>query len=235
MISDTHLGSSAALEEEVKHFINMAYDEYGIRTIFHGGDITTGNSVYRAQVSELDFWGCQQQCERVAEVFPERDGLTYYGILGNHDINFRKTAGIDMGYILHSLRKDIIILGELKSTFMLDSLRVELLHIKSHAHAKSYALEKHIARTVSKGNHPDVILAGHRHVGAYFMSNGIHAFMLPCFEDSNLFVKYNDFVPSIGGIIIEFVFNEDGQVISCIPNFKIYNPKQDELITIKGN
>jgi hypothetical protein len=76
------------------------------------------------------------------------------------------------------MRKDFNILGHLKSTFEIadTNLKVEVLHIKSKAYAKSYPLERHIAQTVSKLNCPDLIFAGHRHTGSYFVLNQMHCF-----------------------------------------------------------
>jgi len=236
VISDTHAGSSAAMKEHVQDFVHTAYKKHGIRTILHGGDILTGNSVYRAQVAELDMWGCTRQCEAASEMLPELDGLKYYAILGNHDVNFIKIAGIDPGYILNHMRKDIIILGHLKATFVLDpvGILIELCHIKSSAHAKSYALEKHIAKIISKGHHPDMIFAGHRHTSGYWELNGIHAFMCPCFENENMFVKYFDFIPSIGGIIVDLEVDSYGKISSCTPTFKSYSVPKEIHTVVNG-
>lgn len=236
VISDTHAGSSAALPTFVTDFVKYAYNEHGIKTILHGGDILTGNSVYRAQVAELDMWGCQNQCEQASEMLPQLDGLKYYGILGNHDVNFIKLAGVDPGYILHKERPDINIIGHLKASFVLDpvGILIELVHIKSSAHAKSYALEKHIAKVISKGHHPDMIFAGHRHTSGYWELNGIHSFMCPCFENENMFVKYFDFIPSIGGIIVDLEVDSEGSISSCAPIFKSYSVPKEAHTVVNG-
>lgn len=235
VISDTHAGSAAALPEVVKDFVNYAYKDHGVRLMLHGGDILTGNSVYRGQIAELDMWGCKQQCEGASEMLPQLDDLKYYAILGNHDVNFVKSAGVDPGYILNSMRPDIIILGSIKATFEIApyGLMVELAHIKSSAHAKSYALEKHIAKNISKGTSVDMIFAGHRHTAGYWMLNDIHSFMCPCFENANFFVKYNDFVPSVGGIIVDVELNSEGRITKCVPEFRMYDVEKDTHIVIQ--
>lgn len=236
VISDTHAGSSAALPNFVSDFVKYAYNDHGIKTILHAGDILTGNSVYHSQVAELDIWGCQRQCEQASEMLPELKGLKYYGILGNHDINFIKLAGVDPGYVLHKERPDINIIGHFKASFVLDpvGILIELIHIKSSAHARSYALEKHIAKVISKGHHPDMIFAGHRHTSGYWELNGIHSFMCPCFENENMFVKYFDFVPSIGGIIVDLDVDSNGTISSCAPTFKSYTVPKESHPVIYG-
>jgi len=234
IISDTHFGSKAALVEQVADFVNRAYDEYGVRDILHAGDITTGNSVYGDQIAELSHWGCQAQCEEAAKWLPCKKDLKYYAILGNHDINFIKKAGIDPGLVLHALRPDINIIGQLKKTLVLEDcgVSIELIHIKSTAHARSYALEKHVAKNVNKRSCPDIVLAGHLHTNGYWMLNGIHCLLLPCFEDANFFVKYFDFLPSTGGVILDIELNEDNQIIQIVPKFEMYNQKVEATVKI---
>jgi predicted phosphodiesterase len=226
VISDTHFGSQAARPDLVEDFVNFAYAQ-GVRVILHAGDIITGNSVYRNQVAELSHWGCHAQCLEACKGLPQKDGLRYYGILGNHDLNFVTTAGVDPGLILESMRPDIKIVGHLKGNVLLqpENILIEMIHVKSHASGLSYPLEKHIAKAVSKGFLPDIILAGHLHRQGSFMLNGIHSFLLPCFEDENTFVKYHDFVPVIGGLILTLELNAANKPVECITHVKYYNTK----------
>lgn len=234
-ISDTHIGAKAAMKEEIQHFVNEAYDKYNVRTIVHGGDCLAGNGVYRGQEVELERWGCQDQCELFAEVLPKREGLNYIAITGNHDIDFVKKNGADPAFTISKLRDDFTFIGDLKAKFLVEGteLEVEVAHISSTAHARSYSLEKHIYRTISQTNMPDVVLCGHRHVAGFFEVQGIQCFMLPCFEDANFFVKYKDFYPSAGGTIIDIVLNEYNQIIECIPRFKYYSPRAEKVKTFK--
>jgi DNA polymerase II small subunit/DNA polymerase delta subunit B len=234
VISDTHIGSLAASSESIQHFVNLCYDEYGIRTVIHGGDWLAGNNVYRGQQAELSIWGCLNQCKEAAKVFPQREGLTYYGVLGNHDMNFVKNAGGAPDELLEKFRPDINIIGHIKGiiNFKEFGISAEVIHVKSSAHARSYALEKHLARSMSKGNQPDLVLAGHRHTNGYFQINDVHAFMLPTFEDANIFVLYNDFIPSMGGLILEITFDDDNQIQEVAPVFKKYYPKPLPIETI---
>jgi len=52
IISDTHFGSKYILREPLVDFVNECYDEWGIRTILHGGDWVQGcNRKYRWEVT----------------------------------------------------------------------------------------------------------------------------------------------------------------------------------------
>ena len=227
VISDTHFGSDAARCEEIADFVKKAYVSYGIRTMIHCGDIVTGNSVYKGQIAELSHWGCEKQCQEAAKWLPKLEDLKYYAILGNHDLDFIKSSGINPGFVLNKLREDINILGNIKARFILGdtNLVVEAIHIKSSAYAKSYPLEKHLAKTLSKLDSPDIVLAGHRHISGYFELNHVHCFQVPSFEDANFFVHYNDFIPSVGGLIVELHLNEENQIVQCNPIFVNYHTK----------
>lgn len=234
VISDTHFGSQACLVKESQHFINAAYDEFGVRTFLHAGDILAGDQVYRGQIAELDHWGCQKQCQAAADALPKRDGLEYWGILGNHDVSFVKNAGIDVGKVLESMRPDFHCIGQLKQKIVLNGVEVELAHLKSSAHARSYSLEKHVYRTVSMSNQPKVIFCGHRHTNGYFEVQRIHNFLVPCFEDVSMFLKYNDMMPSVGGIIVDFFLDDNNDIIRLVPQFHLYHQKDSTEITVNS-
>lgn len=229
-IADTHCGSKHCMKEEIKHFVNLCYNDYGITTIFHGGDCLAGNRVYRGQVSELEEWSAQGQCEIFAETLPQLKGLQYIAILGNHDIDFIKSNGVDPAFIINNLRKDVKFLGNIKGKCILgdSNLELELVHIRSSAHARSYSLEKFIHKQTSRDNHPDILMAGHRHINGFFEIQGIQAFLLPCFEAETLFALYNTYFPSIGGLIVTFVLDDDNKLLRCEPSFRRYNLREQE-------
>ena len=218
------------MKEEIKHFVDTCYNDYGITTIFHGGDCLAGNKVYKGQAAELEDWSGQGQCEIFAETLPQHKDLQYVGILGNHDVDFIKSNGIDPAFIIGSLRKDITFIGNLKGKCILgdSDLELELVHIKSSAHARSYSLEKFIHQQASRDNHPDILMAGHRHINGFFEIQGIQAFLLPCFEAETLFALYSAYYPSIGGLIVTFVLDGDNKLLRCEPSFRRYNLREPE-------
>jgi predicted phosphodiesterase len=236
IISDTHFGSKAALTACVKDFIHKAYDEHGIRTILHCGDILAGNGVYKGQMAELSYWACDDQCDAAIEGMPKLDGLNYYAILGNHDVDFIKKVGVDPGRKLSKSRDDIHIVGQLKGKVILrpENIIIEMLHIKSSAHARSYVLEKYMTRAIFKGDLPHVILEGHRHTAGYFALNGVQCLLVPCFEDRNMFVKYHGFVPEVGGTILTLELDENNTIVGCTPQFIFYNSEQDIPVSVNS-
>lgn len=232
VISDTHFGSNGTLTKELQHFVNLAYDDFDVRVMLHCGDILAGDQVFKGQVAELDHWGCTKQCKAAADGLPKLDGLEYWGILGNHDISFVKGSGIDVGFNLQSLRPDFHCVGALKHKLSLNGVEVELAHLKSAAHARSYSLEKHIYRTISPNNQPQAVFCGHRHTNGYFEVQKIHTFLVPCFEDVSMFLLYHDFLPSIGGVIVDFFLDENNKIIRLSPQFFLYNIENEQNVEV---
>jgi predicted phosphodiesterase/AraC-like DNA-binding protein len=233
VVSDTHFGSDGALKDELKHFVDVAYDEYGVRTILHCGDILAGNRVYKGQEAEVTHWGCDAQVGDAVANLPKRKNLEWYGILGNHDASFIKLAGIDVGEKLADKRSDFNYIGALKEKIIINGIEIELAHLKSSAHARSYSLEKHVYRTYSKSNQPQALFCGHKHANGYFEVQRIHTFLVPCFEDPSLHLQYCDFQASIGGLIVDFVLDEYANIVRVEPSFHLYHHQNEELMQIQ--
>ena len=237
VFSDTHFGSKNACKDQCADFMRRAHDDFGVKTFVHSGDILAGNKVYRGQEVELEAWGLEDQCAICAETLPEfKDAHTYY-ILGNHDVDFIKSAGAHPAATLRDMRKDMTCIGELCETLAVPLSKdrdfiIELAHIKSSAHARSYSLEKHIYRTISKDNSPDVSFSGHRHTNGYFSVQGIDTFLVPCFEAPGYFAKYGDYYPSIGGIVVTFEFDGTGNTSVLDMKWIRYNDRMRSKPTI---
>lgn len=224
VISDTHFGSAHCMKDEIVDFVEMAYDEFNVRTILHAGDMLAGNNVYRGQTLELEAWACKDQCQICADVLPKHDDLQYVYILGNHDVDFMKSNGTDPSELIKIRRPDTTCIGNIAARLILDpyGIDIELSHIKSSAHARSWSLEKHLQRTISKNNSPDILFCGHKHTNGYFMPQNVHSCLVPCFETMNIYATYGDFYPTIGGIIVTLTLDTQGKITRFTPMFHNY-------------
>lgn len=224
VISDTHFGSAHCLKDEIADFVNMAYSEFDIRLILHSGDILAGNNVYKGQKFELEAWGCRDQCKICTETLPQKKDLKYVYILGNHDVDFMKTNGTNPADLIDAWRSDMTCIGNIAARFILDpyDIDIELSHIRSSAHARSWSLEKHLQKTISKHNAPDVLFCGHKHTNGYFMPQNVHSCLVPCFETMNIYATYGDFYPTIGGIIVTMTLDKEGRINRFTPLFHNY-------------
>lgn len=224
VISDTHFGSAHCLKDEIIDFVNMAYDEFDVRLILHAGDILAGNNVYRGQQFELEKWACKDQCQICVDTLPVRKNLQYVYIMGNHDVDFMKSNGTDPSDLIDAWRPDMKCVGTIASRFILDpyDLDIELSHIKTSAHARSWSLEKHLQKTISKHNAPDILFCGHKHTNGYFTPQNVHSCLVPCFETINIYGTYGDFYPTIGGIIVTVTLDDTGRITRFNPLFHTY-------------
>lgn len=236
-ISDTHCGSKYCMKEEIKHFVDLCYNDYGITTIFHSGDCLAGNKVYRGQPAELEDWSGQGQAEIFADILPEHKGLQYTAILGNHDVDFIKSNGFDPSFVISKMRKDVNFIGHIKGRCLLGDtgIEVELIHVKSSARTRSYGPEKHVFYSMSPSDYAHLVLCGHLHSMGYFLTQASHVFLVPCFENLNLFLKYYDMYPSIGGIVVSLILDDENSIVRCENSFHMYSKQTEkkEIITIK--
>lgn len=229
-ISDTHFGSKHCMKEELKHFVNLCYNEYGITTIFHSGDCLAGNKVYKGQPAELETWSCHEQCEIFAEHLPKYKNLRYTSILGNHDVDFIKSNGTDPAYIMSNMREDVNFIGTIKGRCILGKtgIEIELLHIKSSARTRSYGVEQHVFRSMAPSDFSEIVAVGHMHSQGYFEIQDSHVLMVPCWEGANIFTKYYDLHPSIGGVIVSLGLDESNNIVAFDPRFRKYDAGQDK-------
>jgi len=237
LISDTHCGSKHCMKEEMKHFINTCYNEYGITTIFHSGDCLAGNKVYKGQPAELEDWSCQGQASIFAETLPQLKGLEYTAVLGNHDIDFIKSNGADPAFIINKMREDVTFIGNIKGRCFLGDtgIEMELLHVKSTARVRSYAPEMHVFRSMSPKDYAHIVAAGHMHSQGYFQVQDSHCFLVPSWEGANYFIKYFDLHPMIGGIVVTLILDDENNIIRCDNSFHMYNKETEkkEIINIR--
>jgi len=159
-VSDTHLGSMY----ENLTLLNSAYDVFereGITKVFHTGDLTDGENMYRGQVYELHIHGCDAQRDYCIQQYPRRAGIDTEYIIGNHDGAFWKNAGVDVGLQIGDSRADMHYLGmdEADVTLKCDTgeITLRLLHPrKGTSYALSYQCQKYI-ESLTGGHKPNML------------------------------------------------------------------------------
>jgi len=213
VISDTHLGSKYCLRAQLKDFIHYAYST-GVREILHPGDWVDG--CYRHGLWELTHHGLDEQVQDLFETLPQLPGLTYHGILGNHDGTFAETIGVDVGDFMVSNfaakgRRDVKIYGSRGAMLRLHGAVIHLWHPRSGtSYARSYQLQKMIEK-YSAGEKPHVVLAGHWHIFCHVEERGVHAVACPTFQGGgSAFGKSLGGAPAIGGLILEWEMTAGG-------------------------
>lgn len=215
LISDTHLGSHHQQLTFLKDFYHRAA-ELGVKRFYHAGDLCAGDGkIYQGQANEIFVHGLDAAVQYVAGNYPKVEGTTTYFITGNHDLAWFKRGGVDVGKAIERERSDLVYLGQAGAYINLtDEVRLYLHHpAGGKAYALSYKIQKFI-EAMSYEQRPQILASGHLHTMAYFNYLNMDAFMVPCFESQNTYLKRLGLHPCIGGWILELEI--DGKFIRRI-------------------
>jgi predicted phosphodiesterase len=211
LVSDTHLGSLYS----AKDYLEAAYDVFEkekIKDVYHCGDLTAGEKMYRGQEYEIFRHGCDAQVEEVVDNYPKRNGVSTHFILGNHDMSFWKRAGVNIGPKIAAARDDMFYLGveEADIIFRQDGkkVRVRLAHPgKGTAYALSYQIQKYI-ESLTGGAKPHVLCVGHYHKSELIPQyRNVYAVQAGCLERQTPFMRARNIAAMMGFWIIEFTVN----------------------------
>ena len=205
-LTDSHLGSLYADEA----LLASAYDIFQaekIKTVFHSGDITDGQKMYKGHEYELKVHGSDGQVAHVVDVYPSRKGITTYFITGNHDWSFWKDGGNDIGKKIAAARPDMIDLGNQEADITLGEgdckATIRLFHPDGGtAYAISYHTQRYIAELPS-GTKPDILLTGHYHKVEFLPYRGVMAYQGGTTQQQTPFMRGRKIAAIMGFWIIE--------------------------------
>jgi predicted phosphodiesterase len=212
-VTDTHLCSIA----ERLDVLNDAYDDFarqGITTVFHAGDFTDGWHEYRHHINFTKCHGDQAQAAYLMKHYPKREGITTYGIGGNHDDSYASSKVDRMSLVVNGFhhegkhykgRDDIVYLGQYSHYIILpQEIRIHLLHPRGGAsYAISYKQQKR-SEEMDRNARPDIQLSGHYHVFSYIYLKGTHFVAGIGMQDETEFFKRLGFGRSIGYVTCEY-------------------------------
>lgn len=191
VMADTHLGHRQAREDWVlRAFEDM--EEEGVEFILHVGDLVEGMSGRPGHVYELSHTGFQAQIGCAADLFALAP-VPIKAILGNHDLWFsgKGDAGVDVGAAL-ALRMPghFECLGYHEADVVVNGIKVKLWHgMDGKAYAKGYRGQK-IVETLPGGGKPHILLLGHAHDSAFFVTRNVCVFECGTFSLQSDFMRY---------------------------------------------
>jgi hypothetical protein len=207
VISDLHLGSKYCLRVQLIDCVEYMY-KCGIRYILSPGDWLDG--CYQHGVFELSHTGIRDQTRDAFETLPQRDGLRYGFITGNHDETFAALTGVNVGeYIVSTFkswgRDDVQCFGACGAFVKVKGAVVHLWHpLGGMSYAKSYKLQKQIEK-YGAGEKPHILLGGHVHQFCVVEDRGVFACFCPTFQASgSAFSKRLGGQPALGGLILSW-------------------------------
>jgi predicted phosphodiesterase len=228
LISDNHTGS----EKERPDIVDAVYDVFqheGVRQVYHCGDITDGQHVYRGQENEIRIFGTDKQVDEVVDGYPKRRGIRTRFITGNHDLREYEHGGADPGGAIANQRKDMEYLGQMQATVQLaDGVDMEMLHPQGgQAYALSYKLQRNIDNRPPESR-PSILAAGHYHTMFYMEHGGVHCFQVPSTKDRGIFEARHGLQGNKGAWMVEMTVR-DGEIVRMKPEALIVNEVKNKI------
>lgn len=225
VISDTHLGSKWCLRSRLIDFVDHAYSR-GVREILHPGDMLDGQ--YHHSTFEVSHVGLDAQIEDLYETLPQRPGLTYHAIAGNHDHTFTAKSGVNVGRAIVAAfeqrgRSDFRYYGERSAYVRIRGALVHLWHPGGGgAYARSYKLQKRV-ENYSSGEKPAIMLAGHWHQFCHVYERGVHAIACPTFHGGGSeFSNMLGTSQAIGGLLLSWESTAGGTLRNFAVEPRLY-------------
>lgn len=222
VIGDTHIGHQQSRTEELKSFINYAYNK-GVRSVIHTGDWVEGHymAIRPTSIRELSAIGFDEQLELANQVIPKLDGLTYYGISGNHDATFDRNSFANPVKTLAKIREDIVYLGHNFGRITVNKdTDIAIVHPSDKGVAQNYGLKIHqYIDKAEKDKQARIVLMGHYHKHSHIHFKGVDGFITPAFVAQSNFMRDNNLVSVVGGFILHLTFNKDKKLVSIIPEY----------------
>lgn len=231
LVADMHLGSRYQQITHLWAFYKYC-KEQGIKIILNAGDITDGQRVYRGQEYELFIMGADAQVNYVIENYPHIKGIKTMFILGNHDENHWKMAGIDIGERIADKRKDMEYLGLHGAYVNIGGISIYLHHgAGGVAYARSYKQQK-IIEQFAPEQKPHILVSGHWHVQNYLPNyRNVVGIQMPCFQAQTPYLKRKGVNPEIGGVILSFKIDhtiEPVGIATTKPEFVMFRQQIDK-------
>jgi hypothetical protein len=230
--SDLHAGSAYSQPTNHQKFLDIAYNEYGVRHVFDPGDKTTGVGGYRGQEHDMipalrhsKYSLITEQQIFLADAYtPRYPGLKYYKLGGNHDYWHVVNSGIDAVAKLCEGRDDMTYLGyDVADIPLTDRVDIRLWHPSGGVpYALSYRLQKALEQTafeelnraVTENDNPRLrmVLAGPMHIECKFNRGPMMAVQCGCFEGQTNYLKRKGLFPQIGGSIFRVWLTDSGLI-----------------------
>lgn len=227
-VSDTHYGSLDQLCSLVEHFYEIC-DEEKVDEIFHCGDWTAGDFDHPANRHKVFIPGTEGQIQFLTDWWPKsKIGIRTTGIGGNHDDQHGSRKGMDvLKKLFAANRPDIRYLGSTVGMAKLGKINIELLHpAGGPGYALSYKgqnlIESEIRLNRSRGIQEKihVLALGNWHIYNEQVHSESLVICVPCFQQQTKdYMKPKGLDPWIGGLICDFVTDEEGYITEFATEF----------------
>ncbi len=201
------------------------FRQEGIAYAFHCGNITDGYMRYRTHVDDVVY---HDYNEMLDVLFDQREqagypriGVKTYFIGGNYDKTFfrRRNEDGEMTNVctdISDIRRDLVFVGWNGATIKIaPKTTVRLSHpLPGIGTRKPYAISWPLQRRVHAfggGQKPDILISGYFQKRFEFKFRGVESQMSgSCISQTPIDAEKDIPAPSLGGVIFEVYFNDDG-------------------------
>jgi predicted phosphodiesterase len=172
-VTDTHWGAKHSPIEWWDAVLEEC-DRMNVQMILHGGDLIEGMSNRPDQVYGLTHIGYSAQMDLAEELLAMSE-LPIYIIDGNHDRWGIKSGGIMAVKDVAARLDHVTFLGHDEGDLDIQGTIWKMWHGEDgSSYATSYRIQK-LIESLTGGEKPHAILAGHVHKQGYFFERNIHA------------------------------------------------------------
>ena len=211
VISDTHLGS----KYERLDVLNWEYDRFadaGVSHVFHAGNWIEGEA--RFNRFDIHVYGMDNQCQYLAEHYPQREGITTYAVSGDdHEGWYAQREGVDIGRYAERVmrdrgREDWVNLGYMEAHVALVNKETRKASVMAVVHpgggssyADSYTVQK-IIESLAGGEKPGVAIYGHYHKHLAGRYRNVWWLQAGCTKDQDPFARKKKLRYDVGGTLL---------------------------------
>ena len=209
-ITDTHIGSSYLADQR----LYQAFEEFKkekVDFITHSGDVTEGMSNRPGHVYELSHIGYAKQKKKAIELFGQWTDTDIYAIDGNHDRWYIKGSGAKMVEDIDMALDNFHFIGHDEGDISLKGrATMKLWHGEDgSSYALSYRLQK-IIESLSGGEKPNVIVAGHVHKYVKIFERNVYAISVGCLQRQTPWMRGKRLGAHVSFVIADYWVNKEG-------------------------
>jgi predicted phosphodiesterase len=208
-MSDLHIGSIYTDDS----FIMNAREEFAkenVDMVVVAGDVTEGMSNRPGHIYECSELGYDAQKEKAVELLSNFDFCPLYTIDGNHDQWYIKSNGAKIVKDICSEIDSAEFLGHDEGDIIINGVTIKLWHGKdSSSYAISYRLQK-LIESLSGGEKPHVLIAGHVHKAGWFFIRNIQAVGSGAIQRQSKWMRSKRISSHTGFGICDITINDSG-------------------------
>lgn len=206
-IADIHSGDRGCNHTFARETIDYAYKR-GARYVFIAGDLVAGLDVYPPQIHDLRFITFDRQVRSVGEILPVKNGLEYFVINGNHDLNWMRHNAGNVAETLSEIRDDVHFVGDEFGRIIKNGIKIDMVHFRGKGGGSggvnkitNYLTRKLKAQYLSR---PDILIGGHLHEMLDLMLFGCQCVLPGHFQEPNSFCESQGLLGQQGAYLVDY-------------------------------